>query len=176
MNPGSRADNADPRRTHLVALFETDFDSVYRFALARCGDEMIAEDIASETFQAAASALAAGQETSIGRPWLYVVARRRLVDHWRRTERERRRVLRVLEWGEAHGQKAVPDDRLGDSSDAVLAALRSLPPRQRIAVALRYLDDYSVSEVAESLDVPYRAAESLLARGRKSFIDAWEAQ
>ncbi|MEM8745746.1 MAG: sigma factor-like helix-turn-helix DNA-binding protein, partial [Actinomycetota bacterium] len=52
------------------------------------------------------------------------------------------------------------------------AALASLPERQRAAVVLRYVEEYSVSEVAEALDVGYEAAESLLARGRRGFVEA----
>jgi len=41
-------------------------------------------------------------------------------------------------------------------------------------VALRYLDEFSVSEIADEMAIEYRAAESLLARGRRSFKKAWE--
>lgn len=175
MDVGNDHHNEDPRRRHLVALFATEFDAVYRFSLARCGNATVAEDIASETFHAAANALTLGQEETIGRSWLFVVARRRMVDHWRRAERDRRRVLRVLELGEAQGQTSIEQATDG-SGDAILAALASLPPRQRFALTLRYLDDRSVAEVAETMDLPYRTVESLLARGRKGFIKAWEAQ
>lgn len=66
------------------------------------------------------------------------------------------------------------DDPLDHDGEAVLAALQSLPPRQRIAIALRYLDDHSVAEVATAMEIEYRAAESLIARGRRSLITAWE--
>lgn len=58
--------------------------------------------------------------------------------------------------------------------DAVLAALQSLPPRQRVAISLRYLDDHSVAEIATVMEIDYRAAESLIARGRRRLIMAWE--
>lgn len=172
---GRQPQSDDERRDQLVRLFETEFDAVYRFCLARCGDKAVAEDLTSETFHAAADALASGREEEIGRPWLFVVARRRLVDHWRRAERERRRVLRLLELGEAQGQTHVEIEPASHQAELVVAALQSLPQRQRAAVALRYLDGSSVSEIAETLEVPYRAAESLLARGRRGFIAAWRA-
>jgi len=56
----------------------------------------------------------------------------------------------------------------------VLAALRSLPHRQRTALLLRYLDEVSVSEVAEAIDTSYAGAESVLARARRSFVTAYE--
>lgn len=162
-------------RQDLVELFDREFDAVYQFVLARSGDRSVADEVASETFLAAAQSLERGAEDTIGLPWLYVVARRRLIDYWRRTERERNRIDRLLSLdptARQHGSDdEYPSDRKGDD---VLLALQSLPERQRAALVLRYLDDYSVSEVAEAMDIPYRAAESLLSRGRRSFISAWE--
>ena len=39
---------------------------------------------------------------------------------------------------------------------------------------LRCLEEFSVSEVADALEIPYRAAESLLARVRRSFARSYE--
>lgn len=167
--------DADPTREHLVALFDTQFDVVFQFVLARCGDRSVADDVAADTFLAAANALASGQEERIGRPWLFVVARRRLIDHWRKSERERNRLMRVLELDPYRDEPGRTDgQRDGGSADAVIDALRSLPERQRAAIALRYLDEYSVTEIADAMEIEYGAAESLLARGRRSFINAWE--
>ena len=58
----------------------------------------------------------------------------------------------------------------------VLAALESLPPRQRMALTLRYLDECSVSEIADAMDVGYTTAESLLGRARRSFARAYGEQ
>lgn len=173
---GQRQHRSGTGQQQLIDLYTAEFDAVYRFCLARCGDSTVAEDVTAETFFAAASAIASNVDEVLGRPWLFVVARRRLVDHWRRAERHRRRILRILELGEARDGTAdelAPSDSEGA---AVLRALQSLSPRQRTALALRYLDDYSVAEVAATMDVDYRAAESLLARGRRSFIKAWEEQ
>lgn len=165
----------DPSRKQLVALFEAEFNAVYQFVLARCGDRSIADDVAADTFVDAANFLAGGAEESIGRPWLFVVARRRLIDHWRKAERERNRLSRLLELDPAQRLAGREDEHHdGNDGDAVIEALRSLPERQRAAIALRYLDDYSVTEIAEAMEIEYRAAESLLARGRRSFINAWE--
>lgn len=163
-------------RQRLVDLYESEFDGLYRFCLARCGDRDVAEDVTAETFCAAATHFASHPHDALGRGWLFTVARRRLVDHWRRSDRHRRRIQKLLEFGDTRAD-VVDDDELYDhESEAVLAALRSLPPRQRVAIALRYLDDQSVAEVATFMEIDYRAAESLIARGRRSLITAWEEQ
>ena len=51
---------------------------------------------------------------------------------------------------------------------AIHGALDYLPDRQRIAVVLRYFEELSLSEIAESMDTSYKAVEHLLARARAS--------
>jgi RNA polymerase sigma-70 factor (ECF subfamily) len=148
----------------LAQLFERYFDEVYRFCLARSGSTMRAEDAAAETFADAARLFASGRGGEVSVGWLYSVARRRVIDQWRRSERERRR-LEVL----VAQPPAGPDDVVMESDETVLKALADLPDAQRAALVLRYVDGMSVSEVADALGTSYRSAESTLARARRSF-------
>ncbi len=65
---------------------------------------------------------------------------------------------------------APPDARLAaeERDRAIRAALDQLPDRQRMAVVLRYYEDLSLGEIAESMDATYKAVERLLARARAS--------
>ena len=164
-------DSRDARRADLQSLYTREVRTIYGFLLARCGDRHLAEDLTTETFINAADRFADGRDREVTGAWLITTARRRLIDHWRRTASQRTRIERlgretVLETG---GE----DD--GDSHDRVLTALSTLPERQRAALSMRYMDEMSVSEVAEALDVTYQAAESLLARARRSFVLAFGA-
>lgn len=159
-------------RGQLGQLFDREFDSVYRFCLARTGDSATADDATSEAFIAAARLFALGRGNEVSRPWLFVVARNRMVDDWRSQQRHQRRLRRLGEQRQTEGDV---HDPLAASllAEKVLSVLASLPERQRAALALRYLDEHSVSEVAGKLDVTYQAAESLLARARRSFSTSW---
>ena len=53
---------------------------------------------------------------------------------------------------------------------AVRRALVQLPPQQRLAVILRYYENYGYREIAAALDVTEKAAERLLARGREALV------
>lgn len=136
---------------------------VYGYLLRRCGSVSVAEDLTQETFIAAVRALRAGVTDATSPQWLVGVARHKLVDHYRRHGREARRLERLaLERGDA-----VADSSHGEVlSDRTLAALLALPPMQRAALVLRYMDDLSVPETARMLGRSIHATESLLSRGR----------
>jgi RNA polymerase sigma-70 factor (ECF subfamily) len=157
-------------QARLAALFDEHYDAVHRYCLARSGSKSLAEDISGETFAEAARWYAQESVDPVSIGWLVTVARRRLLDHWRSEGRRRRRMQRFRIGAELERL----NDDVPETDDDVFEALRSLPTRQRAALTLRYLDDNSVSEVAEALECTYQAAESLLARARRSFVKAWE--
>jgi RNA polymerase sigma factor (sigma-70 family) len=96
-----------------------------------------------------------------GSPEAY--ARRALVN--RATNRWRRRGRRP-EAPLAHHDVAEPDHSDGVVvREAVVEALRALPPRQRAAVVLRYLDDLPIADVARALDCSEGAVKSNTSRG-----------
>lgn len=158
-------------RHRVARLFDAHFDAVYRFCLGRSADRTIAEDAAAQTFVEAARKLAADPGARIDEPWLFVTARRRLIDGWRRQGRQARLRERVA----ATYETSVVNEAHDFEGERARRALASLPERQRGALVLRYLDEYSVAEVADLLDLSYPAAESLLARARRSFEQAWSS-
>jgi RNA polymerase sigma-70 factor (ECF subfamily) len=133
---------------------------VYGYLLPRCGSVADAEDLTAETFMAAVAALRRSDPPSVTVAWLIGVARHKLVDHWRRSERERR--------GLAAAGLNQPDDpweELLDTS-AAYSALARLPGPQRAALSLRYLDGLTVAEIADHLHRTVRGTETLLVRAR----------
>ena len=166
------ADDLDVRQRHalLQSLFDRWSADVFGFTLARCGSRAVAEDVTSEVFVAAARAIAGSDPAQVTKAWLLAVARRRLIDQWRR-QRTQRNIVERLRNLPVSGVGARVMDR-----ERVHRALAGLPDGQRLALTLRYLDDHSVAEVADELAVSYAAAESLLARARRSFLRAWGQQ
>ena len=160
-------------RAALQHLYRTEVRSVHGYLLARSGSRQVAEDLTSETFLNAADLFASGRGDEVSGAWLMTVAKRRLIDHWRRGASQRERIERLgREFGLTPNHGDAADDV--DVRGRVLAALESLPERHRAALTLRYLDEHSVSEVAELLGLGYQAAESLLARARRGFVAAFE--
>jgi RNA polymerase sigma-70 factor (ECF subfamily) len=168
-SPGSRAVGPPPD-PGLLSLYDRALPEVYGYLLARCGQRALAEDLTAETFLAAVRAQAdGGAPTSTG--WLIGTARHKLVDHWRRLEREERS-LRLLQGG-----ASATEDPWDDEIDALRAAevLGRLSPAHRAALTLRYLDDLPVPQVAALLGRTLHATEALLVRARTAFRRAYES-
>ena len=74
----------------VLAIYRAALPQVYGYLLPRCGSAALAEDLTSETFLAAVNASRQGSLTEVSTAWLVGVARHKLVDYWRRHEREQR--------------------------------------------------------------------------------------
>jgi RNA polymerase sigma-70 factor, ECF subfamily len=133
---------------------------VYGYLLPRCGSVADAEDLTAETFMAAVAALKRPDPPSVSVAWLIGIARHKLVDQWRRSEREQRGLAAV-----GPNQPVDPWEELLDTS-AAYSALARLPGPQRAALSLRYLDGLTVTEIADHLDRTVRGTETLLVRAR----------
>jgi RNA polymerase sigma-70 factor, ECF subfamily len=98
------------------------------------------------------------------------VARHKLADHWRRSEREQRSVAA------AEASTTDIDDPWDDwlDTETAYAALAQLPIPQRAALTLRYLDGLPVSDVAEHLGRTVHGTETLLARSRTALRRQYE--
>jgi RNA polymerase sigma-70 factor, ECF subfamily len=168
-SPGSRA-VASPPDPGLLSVYDRALPEVYGYLLARCGQRALAEDLTADTFLAAVrTENDGGAPTTVA--WLIGTARHKLVDHWRRREREERG-LRLLEGGDPGAE---------DPWDAQLDVLRAqevldrLAPMQRAALTLRYLDDLPVPRVAALLGRTLHATEALLVRSRIAFRRTYES-
>ncbi len=153
----------------LLELYDAALPHVYGYLLSRSGNRTVAEELTAETFLAAVTAVRERSAPPLSTAWLVGIARHKLVDHWRRTEREERS-LRL-----AYSGPGNHDDPWDARLDAVLArqVLEKLGPHHRAALTLRYLDGLSVPEVAEHLGRTLHATEALLVRARAAFRHAY---
>ena len=114
--------------------------------------------------------------------WMCQIARSELADRQRREQRRPKITSYDADagLGAAVEQIAAADAirpvvAFGDGArgEAVRQTLAALPERQAQVLELKYGDDLSVEEIAVQLGMTVTAAQSLLARARSAFRDAW---
>ena len=158
----------------VAAWFDVALPRVYGYFLSRVGNRIaVAEDLTQETLLAAVGSRSGPSDQSAVMPWLFGIARHKLMDHYRREDRDRRQFdaginPEALDIGPSPPLGQL-DLESSDVRDRVIATLDRLPPRQRSALVIRYLDGCDVPATAALLGVSVHAAESLLARGRTAF-------
>ena len=144
------------------------FGLCYRFT----GNSHEAEDLSQEVFLKVYRSLASYRVAAGGFPtWLTSVTRNLLVDHYRRTKRDRltdsiEDEMPRLE--ETHSVSRTPFKHVADAelSGQVQHALSRLSPELREAVILRDLQGLEYNEIQEVLSVPEGTVKSRINRGR----------
>jgi RNA polymerase sigma factor (sigma-70 family) len=131
---------------------------VYRFVRAIVGGDD-ADDCYQETWIAALRAYPRLRDASNLRGWILTVAHRKAID---RIRARRREPLPVAELPERPGAAAGQP-----SDDGLWALVRELPPKQRTAVALRFLTDAAYAELATVMGTSEDAARRNVHEGLK---------
>ncbi len=159
----------DDHGADLLALYDDALPQVYGYLLHRCRNSNVAEDLTAETFMAAVESIGRGAVADVTTAWLVGIARHKLVDHWRRLERDARN-LRAID-------TPTDDDPWDSELDGFAArdTLDRLGAHHRSALTLRYVDDLSVPQVAALLDRTVHATEALLVRARRAFREIYES-
>jgi len=103
--------------------------------------------------------------------WMTSVTRNLLIDHYRRTKRDRITdslddAMPVVENKESSGRRPDQLALLGELSSQVQTALKKLSPELREAVILRDLQQLDYAEIQQTLSVPEGTVKSRINRGR----------
>jgi RNA polymerase sigma factor (sigma-70 family) len=152
-----------PRRRVSSAVtlppFQTLLDAhgrdVHRFLVANVGP-IDADDCYQETWLAALRAYPKLRDASNLKSWIFTVASRKAIDHVRA---RRRRPVAV---GEVPERAATDDAALPQEAalrdDGLWSRVRDLPPKQRTALALRYVADAGYDEISAVMGTSEDAA------------------
>lgn len=146
-----------------------DFERLYAVAYPRVratltgilGDAGAAEDCAQDAFVRALRAWPRWRPDAPAEAWVHRIAVNVAISHGRR-ERLRDMLHRLS------SVRVAPDPAAIVERSDLVAALRSLPPRQSAAIVLRHLHGYSNREIGVALGVPERTVASRLIAARKA--------
>ena len=130
---------------------------VHRFLAATVGSHD-ADDCYQETWLSALRAYPRLRDGSNLRSWIFTVAHHKAIDHVRARHRAPVAVAAVPE-------RAVAPVELSDED--LWAEVRRLPPKQRAAVALRFVSDAGYPEIAAVMGTSEEAARRNVHEGLK---------
>jgi RNA polymerase sigma-70 factor (ECF subfamily) len=167
-------------------FFNGYFDRLFRFALVRLNhDEMAAEDIVQQTLCKAIDKIAQYRGESALFTWLCRICRNTIVDSFRAADHPKGDVVPFEETDEI--RTALESLSALDTDDPqqemlnqqikrlVRVVLDYLPRRYGQVLEWKYIEGYSVKEIAGALGVAPKAAESTLTRARNAFRDGFAA-
>jgi len=159
---------------------------LYRFVLPRVRrSESVAEEVCQTVLTRAVQRIDHYRGEASLFTWLCQIARNEIADLWRKEKRRGR--VEVLAEDDPHvaatlesleGDPAWRPDVQGDRRDVarlVQVARDSLPQAYGNALEWKYIDGFSVAEIAGRLGQTVIATQSLLARARSAFREAFEA-
>lgn len=135
--------------------------SFRRFLMALCcGDAMLADDLAQESYMKAYVSIATLKDPYSFRSWLFRIAHNTFLSH-KRNEKF------TVDCDEAIGLSSESESDASFRFQDLHQALERLSPKVRTSILLYYMEGYSVREVAGILDTGEDAVRQHLARGRK---------
>jgi len=153
----------EPAPGGIEELYRRHAPSMVRLAFLLTRDGSLAEDVVQDAFVKVTGRL--GHLRSMGAfdSYLRRAVVNRCLSHHRHAKVERDYVARA---GPEHFRGGVPSVHGPDleTRDEVLAALATLPDRQRAVVVLRFYEDLSEQQCAEALGCSITAARSQLFR------------
>ena len=154
--PGQAADEA------ITAAYHNHYAMLVRTAAMLVGDTATAEDVVQESFIAMHRAWWRLRDTSRALPYL----RRSVINRSRSVLRHRAVVDRHPPGPTPELPSAEDSALAGVQRSSVLAALSTLPGRQREVVILRYYADLSEAQIAAAMGISRGAVKSHVARAK----------
>lgn len=163
MVEGDRAAAMDDEQGY-VSFYRSSYRRIVGELFMVTGQQWEAEELAQEAFLRAAGHWSSVRGYDLPEAWVRRVALNLAFTARRRARRRTAALLRLQA-----GQQDVPE--VGTDRLEVVQALRQLPLRYRTVLALHYLVELSVLEIAEELDVPESTVKTRLARGRRRLAE-----
>ena len=147
-------------RETFIEHVEREQEALRGFLLALCGgDRCVADDLAQDALVKAYLASAGYRDMGRFRSWLFKIAHNTFLSHMA--------ALRPTE--DIDSATDIEDGASADATfehQSLYIALATLPPKERSAITLFYLNGYSLKEIAQITDTSEDAVKKQLSRGR----------
>jgi RNA polymerase sigma-70 factor (ECF subfamily) len=167
-------------------FFNRFFDRLYRFALTRLNqDSSTAEDVVQQTLCRAMQKIKLYRGEAALFTWLCQICRNIIADTFRAKDHlkgqavpfeDSEEIRAALESLSALSTEDPQQSLIGDQIYRLVhVVLDHLPSRYGKVLELKYIQGFSVKEIAAAMQLRPKAVESLLARARTAFRDGFAA-
>jgi RNA polymerase sigma-70 factor (ECF subfamily) len=147
-------------REVFIALVEREQNALRGFLLALCcGNKSDADDLAQDTLVKAYLSSAGYQNKKNFHSWLFRIAYNTFLSH-----RASCRTMETLDDARTFVSTNTADK--GFDHQNLYLALSILPPKERSAITLYYLNGYDIKEIATITEASVDAVKKQLSRGR----------
>ncbi len=159
------------------ALMQKYYPRILNFIYRFLGSKAVAEDLTQEVFMRVYKSAAGYKPRSLLQTWIYTIAKNVSLNELRRRKdfvlpldekfsSEESELKKEMQDPNSSG----PDEELiqKERITVIRAAIKDLPPNQRMAVILRRYDEFSYAEIAKTLNVSDKAVKSLLNRAKEN--------
>ncbi|MDJ0750868.1 MAG: RNA polymerase sigma factor [Woeseiaceae bacterium] len=167
-------------------FFDENFARLYRFALVRLGDDPdAAREVAQITLSKAVRKLSTYKGEAALFTWLCSICRNETSDWLAKQGRYREHVVLTEDFAEIRAaveslespREFRPEQhyRRVELLRLIQVALDNLPPRYGDVLEWKYIEGQTTREISERVNLGVEATQSLLARARRAFADAYSS-
>ena len=165
-------------------FFNENFSRLYRFALARLsGEEEIAMEVVQQALSRALKKIHSYRGEAALFTWLCMICRNEIADWARKNASYRKHIVLTEDYPDIRA--AVDSFKAPESDDPrhryqrheaarlIQVALDRLPPKYGNVLEWKYIEGFSVKEIAQRMNLSQEAAQSILARARRAFQEIY---
>lgn len=157
----------------IVDLYK---DKIYRLCYRMLGNRHEAEDIAQEAFIRAYVNIHTYNPNMKFSSWLYRIATNLAIDKIRKKkpdaylDEEISGTDGLTMYSQLSSNEASPEETLEsmELQETVQKAIEKLPEKYRSVIVLKYIEDLSLQEISEILDLPLGTVKTRIHRGREA--------
>ena len=137
----------------FMKCYEENSDALFRYCYFQVSNREVATDLLQDTFTKTWVYLKDGKEVDNLRAFLYKVAKNLIIDY--RRKKKSYSLDAITDTGvEFRGEKDESEEAMQNSDkDFVLGKLEELDPDDREILSMRYINEMSIKEIADTLDM-----------------------
>jgi len=147
-------------------IYDQYIDKIYRFIFLKVSSQEIAEDLTSETFLKGWKSFQNPRDIENPSAFLYKIARNLVIDHYR--QKAQKNTVKVEDFNIIDTRSNLEENAILTSDlNVAMKAIENLKDDYQVVIVWRYLDDLSISEVAEMLQKSEQATRVMIHRALK---------